>query len=152
MKIFQAASFFGLYSLFLMLSIGSSFNVQLFGKHRVSTQSAVLRMGLFDFFGPKKSASASHILMKGDNGLQQLLALKKKLSVSKNLSDDFAAAAAEFSSCPSSKNGGALGTFKQGQMVPAFDKVVFNEAVGVVHGPVNTPFGAHLILIDSRSD
>ena len=40
------------------------------------------------------------------------------------------------------KSGGALGTFKQGQMVPAFDKVVFNEELGVIHGPIKTPFGA----------
>lgn len=36
-------------------------------------------------------------------------------------------------------------------MVPAFDKVVFEEEIGVVHGPVKTPFGAHLILIHERS-
>jgi len=45
-----------------------------------------------------------------------------------------------------------LGTFSQGQMVPSFDKVVFNEEIGKIHGPIKTPFGAHLILIDSRSD
>lgn len=139
-----------LYLLLLLFSNGSSFQVQFSSHH--GSRSALLRMGLFDFLGPKKSASASHILMKGDNGLEQLLSIKKKLSSSKNLSEDFAIAAAEFSACPSSKNGGALGTFKQGQMVPAFDSVVFNEAIGIVHGPVKTPFGAHLILIDSRSD
>jgi peptidyl-prolyl cis-trans isomerase C len=37
-------------------------------------------------------------------------------------------------------------------MVPEFDKVVFSEAVGVVHGPIKTQFGAHLILIESRSE
>jgi peptidyl-prolyl cis-trans isomerase C len=35
-------------------------------------------------------------------------------------------------------------------MVPAFDKVVFNDAVGVIHGPVQTQFGSHLILITER--
>jgi peptidyl-prolyl cis-trans isomerase C len=35
-------------------------------------------------------------------------------------------------------------------MVPEFDTVVFNEAVGVVHGPVETQFGYHLIEITSR--
>jgi peptidyl-prolyl cis-trans isomerase C len=37
-------------------------------------------------------------------------------------------------------------------MVPAFDKVVFNEKIGELHGPVPTPFGNHLILIESRED
>jgi parvulin-like peptidyl-prolyl isomerase len=38
--------------------------------------------------------------------------------------------------------------------VPAFDKVVFDPAcaVGVVHGPVSTSFGSHLILITSRDE
>ena len=37
-------------------------------------------------------------------------------------------------------------------MVPAFDKVVFSEEVGKVHGPVSTQFGQHLILIESREE
>jgi peptidyl-prolyl cis-trans isomerase C len=63
---------------------------------------------------------------------------------------DFAAMAEEHSTCPSGKSGGGLGEFTPGQMVPEFDKVVFNEAVGVVHGPVKTDFGYHLIEITSR--
>jgi peptidyl-prolyl cis-trans isomerase C len=37
-------------------------------------------------------------------------------------------------------------------MVKAFDTVVFTEEVGKIHGPVSTPFGAHLILIEERSE
>ncbi len=37
-------------------------------------------------------------------------------------------------------------------MVKEFDQVVFNEAVGEVHGPVKTQFGYHLVEITSRSD
>ena len=48
--------------------------------------------------------------------------------------------------------GGSLGSFSPKQMVPEFDKVVFNEAVGVIHGPIKTQFGSHLILIESRDD
>jgi len=107
---------------------------------------------LFDFFGKKQTATASHILVAGADGPKVLNELKSKLNASKNLERDFANAASQYSSCPSAKKGGALGTFKQGQMVPAFDKVVFKEAVGVVHGPVATPFGNHLILIQDRSD
>jgi peptidyl-prolyl cis-trans isomerase C len=35
--------------------------------------------------------------------------------------------------------------------VPEFDRVVFKEAVGQVHGPVKTQFGYHLVEITSRS-
>ena len=54
--------------------------------------------------------------------------------------------------CPSAKQGGALGTFGPGQMVPAFDKVCWSAPVGSVQGPVQTQFGYHLILVTERSD
>ena len=89
---------------------------------RSITRSTNLNMGLFDFLGgAKKSASASHILVKDQ---AQCLKLKNDLTKSKNVATDFATAAAQYSTCPSSKKGGSLGNFKQGQMVPAFDKVV----------------------------
>ena len=64
---------------------------------------------------------------------------------------DFAALAKEPSTCPSGKQGGDLGEFGPGQMVPEFDTVVFNEEVGKVHGPVQTQFGFHLLEITSRT-
>eukprot|EP01035_Chromulina_nebulosa_P054793 gene54793-75073_t len=98
-------------------------------------------MGLFDsLFGKKAKASASHILVSGKDARPLLLQLKQEISKSKNVEDSFAKAARQYSSCPSAKNGGSLGNFSQGQMVPAFDKVVFKEALKTVHGPVTTPF------------
>ena len=58
---------------------------------------------------------------------------------------DFGEMAKEHSDCPSGREGGSLGEFGPGQMVPEFDTVVFNDAVGEVHGPVKTQFGYHLI-------
>jgi peptidyl-prolyl cis-trans isomerase C len=65
---------------------------------------------------------------------------------------DFAELAAEHSKCPSGRNGGELGEFMPGQMVKEFDDVVFGEEVGVVHGPIQTQFGYHLVEITSRTD
>lgn len=65
---------------------------------------------------------------------------------------DFAEMARQHSQCPSGRQGGDLGEFLPGQMVPEFDSVVFNEAVGQVHGPVRTSFGFHLIEITERSE
>ena len=62
------------------------------------------------------------------------------------------AMAREHSQCPSGAQGGDLGTFGPGQMVPEFDTVVFSGDVGVVHGPVQTQFGYHLIEITERTD
>jgi len=65
---------------------------------------------------------------------------------------DFADVARENSSCPSSRDGGNLGEFGRGQMVPEFDEVVFSAEVGKVQGPVQTQFGYHLIEITDRTD
>ena len=65
---------------------------------------------------------------------------------------DFAEIAREHSLCPSNAQGGDLGEFGKGQMVPEFDAVVFFAEVGKTHGPVKTEFGYHLIEITSRTD
>ena len=65
---------------------------------------------------------------------------------------DFAEMAKQHSLCPSGEQGGDLGEFYPGQMVPEFDKVVFSAELGKVHGPVQTQFGYHLIEITSRSE
>jgi len=65
---------------------------------------------------------------------------------------DFSALAkAESDDTGSGKNGGELGSFKTGQMVPEFEKAAFVQEVGKVSEPVKTQFGYHLILVDSRT-
>ena len=88
-------------------------------------------------------ASARHILVSSE---EACLDLKKQIEGGA----DFADLAKQHSSCPSGQRGGDLGTFGQGQMVPEFDKVVFNDEVGVVHGPVKTQFGYHLLEVTKR--
>ena len=73
-----------------------------------------------------------------------------ELSESTDVSVAFSELAAKYSECPSANRGGNLGTFKPGMMVKEFDEVCFNKEVGVVHGPVSTQFGAHLILVTRR--
>ena len=58
---------------------------------------------------------------------------------------EFAHLAAEHSECPSSKDGGNLGVFGRGDMVPEFDDVVFELGVGDVSSVVETAFGYHII-------
>ena len=88
-------------------------------------------------------ARARHILVASQQACEDL---KKKIESG----TDFAQMAKEHSQCPSGKQGGDLGEFSQGQMVPEFDKVVFSGELGLVHGPVKTQFGFHLIEITSR--
>ena len=65
---------------------------------------------------------------------------------------DFADMASQYSTCPSGRKGGDLGEFSPGQMVKEFNDVCFNDEVGVVHGPVQTQFGYHLIEVTKRED
>lgn len=97
-----------------------------------------------------KKVTASHILIGPSGsitgrGMEQDEAQAKLLELKEEIDNDpakFAAAAEEFSSCRASmKKGGDLGEFGPGMMVGPFDKVCFEEEVGVVHGPVSTPFG-----------
>ena len=60
---------------------------------------------------------------------------------------DFEKLAKKHSTCPSGKKGGHLGEFKQGQMVPAFDKVVFSCPELEPTGPLHTQFGYHIIKV-----
>jgi len=90
-------------------------------------------------------ASARHILVDSE---EQCNELKSQIEGG----TDFADIAKQFSSCPSGAQGGDLGEFGPGQMVREFDEVVFSGDVGVVHGPVKTQFGYHLLEITSRTD
>jgi parvulin-like peptidyl-prolyl isomerase len=98
----------------------------------------------------KKSARASHVLVpKADEA--KLEQLKAQIDAGERAFDDVAR---EYSTCPSSNRGGDLGEFRQGMMVPEFDRAVFAEGLqlGSVLGPIRTQFGWHLIKVDSRSD
>ncbi|HLM68995.1 MAG TPA: SurA N-terminal domain-containing protein [Longimicrobium sp.] len=64
----------------------------------------------------------------------------------------FAEVAVRESQDPSNaQQGGSLGTFGRGQMVPAFDSAVFVLPVGVISEPITTQFGVHLVRVDARS-
>ena len=64
--------------------------------------------------------------------------------------EDFAGLAREFSLSPDREDGGYLGYFAQGQLPPEFDKVLFTLPTGRVSDPVESPYGIHLFLVESR--
>lgn len=89
-------------------------------------------------------AAARHILVKTE---QEARDLKGQIDGG----GDFAALAGRHSLCPSGKEGGSLGTFSKGDMVPEFDRVVFGDlALGTTSEPVKTQFGFHLIQVTQR--
>ena len=96
---------------------------------------------------------ASHILLmyagserstatrSQEEALEQIKQLQTKLQSG----SEFADLARENSDCPSGREGGDLGWFGQGMMVPEFDQATFGMEVGAVSDVVTTPFGYHLI-------
>lgn len=93
-----------------------------------------------------ESVNASHILVDSEEKANELLA---KINAGEASFED---AARENSSCPSSENGGNLGEFTKGQMVPEFDEAVFAMGVGEIAGPVKTQFGYHLIKLNAKNE
>ena len=90
-------------------------------------------------------ATARHILVSSEAKCNELKAAIQGGA-------DFAQVAKDNSTCPSSREGGNLGTFGPGQMVREFDQVVFSAPVGEVQGPVKTQFGYHLVEVTARQD
>ncbi len=90
-------------------------------------------------------ATARHILVETE---AQCNELKSRIENG----EDFAELAKSHSRCPSGRNGGDLGSFGPGQMVPEFDTVVFSAPTKEVQGPVKTQFGYHLLEVTSRQD
>lgn len=89
--------------------------------------------------GPSQVA-AEHILVKT---AAEAMEIKKEIDNGGN----FEYYAMKYSLCPSSKNGGYLGYFGHGQMVPEFEKKAFNMEIGEVSSPIRTQFGWHLIKV-----
>ena len=81
---------------------------------------------------------ARHILVKEEFEAGDIL---KKLEEGKT----FEELALTHSLCPSNKEGGDLGEFGKGSMVPSFEEAAFALEIGEVSQPVRTQFGFHLI-------
>ncbi|MFA6653823.1 MAG: peptidylprolyl isomerase [Candidatus Delongbacteria bacterium] len=62
----------------------------------------------------------------------------------------FEEVAKNYSEDPSAQNGGDLGYFERGKMVPEFEEAAFNGDIGEVVGPVKTKFGYHIIKITDK--
>ena len=94
-----------------------------------------------------ETVNASHILVDSEEKAKEIYA---KIAAGEQSFED---AAREYSSCPSKENGGCLGEFTRGQMVPEFDSAVFAMEEGAISdAPVKTQFGYHLIELNAKSD
>jgi len=92
-----------------------------------------------------ENVTASHILVKTEPEAKALL---EELKGGK----DFAELAKEKSTGPSAPQGGSLGSFGRGRMVPDFEKVAFSLKAGEVSPPVKTRFGWHVIKVTEHTE
>lgn len=96
-----------------------------------------------NYFMGQEVVSARHILV---DSLELANEIKSKIENGLN----FEMAAMQYSSCPSKEQGGNLGQFTRGRMVPEFEQAAFQLAVGQISEPVKTQFGYHIIKVDER--
>ncbi|WP_405108580.1 peptidylprolyl isomerase [Phaeobacter sp. BS52] len=87
--------------------------------------------------------NASHILVETEEDAAEIRA-------ELDAGADFATLARERSTGPSGPNGGELGWFGKGRMVPEFEEAVLVMGAGDVSAPVQTQFGWHVIKLNDR--
>ncbi|WP_299152755.1 peptidylprolyl isomerase [uncultured Tateyamaria sp.] len=90
---------------------------------------------------PGEEYNASHILLETE---EEAIAVKAEIDAGA----DFAETAKEKSTGPSGPNGGELGWFGTGAMVPSFEAAVITLEPGEVSDPVQTQFGWHVIVLN----
>jgi peptidyl-prolyl cis-trans isomerase C len=95
-----------------------------------------------------EEVTASHILVASKGEARTIL---QNIRGARKPMKEFTKRAKKHSTCPSSQQGGQLGTFGAGQMVREFDEICWTLPVGNISEPVKTEFGWHLILVESRS-
>lgn len=102
--------------------------------------------------GQNKVVKASHILISFGNNKDSAKAEAVKI-MKEAKTGNFAELAMEYSADKgSARNGGDLGYFGKGQMVPEFEKAAFAANIGDVVGPVETQYGYHIIKVEDIKD
>lgn len=97
-------------------------------------------------FVKPETIAAKHILVAEEELANEIEKKINKKEVS------FEDAAVQYSTCPSNANGGELGEFGRGQMVPEFEEAAFALPVGKISSPVKTQFGYHIIMVTNHEE
>lgn len=96
-----------------------------------------------DNFPETEEVKAAHILVDEKAVAEDVISRLKDGA-------DFAELAKELSKDGTALNGGDLGFFAKGEVVPAFEDAAFNADVGLIDKPVQSQFGFHVIRVDEK--
>ena len=99
-------------------------------------------------YNQPEEVKARHILFRGEG--DAVLAKAKKLRATLTPANFSGIASKQSEDETGKDNGGDLGWFAKGRMVPEFEKVAFTLKKGQISEPVKTPFGYHLILVEDK--
>jgi len=118
-----------------------------YDEHKNEFETVEARHILVKFKGSPVPTREGKPELTEEQALAKAQDLKKKLQEGAEFAD---LAKAESDDAGSGANGGDLGTFSHGQMVPAFEEAAFKLPVGQVSDPIKTQFGYHLIRVDKH--
>ena len=105
-----------------------------------------------DKFMEKASMHARHILVESEKSAKEIISSLKSLT-GEDLKNKFIDLAKSKSTGPSGPQGGDLGTFTKGQMVPEFSKAAWSLNSGeITESPVKTQFGYHVIYLENKEE
>lgn len=121
---------------------------QWYAAHREQFETASARHILVRFQGSRVPLREGQPDLTPEQAQARAEALRQRILKG----EDFAAVAkAESDDTGSAANGGDLGTFGRGRMIPEFEKAAFILPIGEVSPPLRTQFGYHLIQVQKRS-
>ena len=118
-----------------------------YNEHKNEFETCKAHHILIRFKGSQVPAGKDKKELSDEEALAKAKEIQKKLEGGA----DFATVAkAESDDTGSGANGGDLGSFSHGSMVKPFDDAAFSLPIGKISDPVKTPFGYHIIRVDSR--
>lgn len=118
-----------------------------YDQHKTQYEEAKASHILIRFQGSSVPLRAGEKDLSQEEALAKITDIRKKLVAGGSFSD---MAKAESDDTGSGANGGSLGTFGHGQMVPEFEKTAFTAPVGQISEPIKTQFGYHLVKVEER--